>query len=276
MDYDPIKDRLGKLFGGVPILHKAFFALLHLIFLRAWFVRQALRTYLPKDARLLDAGTGFAQYAYYVARRYPGVRVTATDIKEDYLANARAFFDAVGLSGRVDFVRDDLTHPAVSGSFDCILAVDVLEHIKDDEEVLAHLCRLVRPGGHIIISTPSDLGGSDVHAGGQESFIGEHVRDGYNVADLERKICSAGLNVAQRRYTYGRYGTVAWRILVKIPVIALGWWWVSIVFLPVYYLLVLPIGLLLNWVDLSSENETGTGLLMVVQKPVIAASLHHS
>ena len=272
MDYDPIKDRLGRLFGRFPALQKVFFALLHLIFLRAWFVRKALREHMPPDAHVLDAGTGFAQYAYHLVRCYPGVTVTATDIKGSYLDNARSFFDAAGLSSRVRFMQDDLARPAVTGPFDCALAVDVLEHIKDDQGVLTHLCRLVRPGGCVIISTPSDLGGSDVRAGHGCSFIGEHVRDGYSLAELDHKIRRAGLRVKEQRYTYGRYGSVAWKMLVKIPVLALGRWRSSIALLPVYYLFILPIGLLLNWADISSDNETGTGLLMVARKPVAAES----
>ena len=269
MDYDPIKDLLGKWFGTLPALQRIFFAALHLIFLRAWYVRRALRKYLTEDSSVLDAGTGFAQYAYWVARRYPRAQVTATDIKEDYLTDAQRFFAAVGLDSRVRFVRDDLTHPSATGPFDCIMAVDVLEHIEDDQGVLAHFCQQTKPGGHVIISTPSNLGGSDVHESGENSFIGEHVRSGYSVEELESKVCGAGFCVAERHYSYGRYGSAAWRMLVKVPVLALGRWRASlIVLLPVYYIVAMPIGLLLNWIDLSANNESGTGVLLVARKPV--------
>jgi hypothetical protein len=47
----------------------------------------------------------------------------------------------------------------------------------------------------------------------------------------------------------------------------LGATWASIVILPLYYLAALPIGLFLNARDVANENESGTGVLVVAQKP---------
>jgi hypothetical protein len=47
----------------------------------------------------------------------------------------------------------------------------------------------------------------------------------------------------------------------------LGTTWASIVVLPLYYLAALPLGLFLNAKDLADDNETGTGVLVVAQKP---------
>ena len=65
-----------------------------------------------------------------------------------------------------------------------LLSVDVMEHIEEDVEVFRHFHRVLKPGGHVVINTPSDLGGSDVQDSEDESFIGEHVRDGYSRDDL--------------------------------------------------------------------------------------------
>lgn len=40
----------------------------------------------------------------------------------------------------------------------------------------------------LLISTPSDQGGSDVSGDGEASFIEEHVRDGYNINDIQDKL----------------------------------------------------------------------------------------
>ena len=39
----------------------------------------------------------------------------------------------------------------------------------------------------LVISTPSDRGRKDVHGDDQQSFIEEHVRDGYNIDDIKSK-----------------------------------------------------------------------------------------
>jgi len=40
-------------------------------------------------------------------------------------------------------------------SFDCVLYVDVLEHIKDDAGEIERASRLLRPGGHLVVLAPA-------------------------------------------------------------------------------------------------------------------------
>ena len=271
MKYDPIKDRLGRFFSKHPLLQRLFYGALNVLFLRAWYVRREIRRLMeamPGDqpVRVLDAGTGFGQYAYFVARNFPEARVHAVDVKRDYLDRAKTFVDQTPYADRVTWAIDDLTDLQAEGPFDLILSVDVMEHIAEDRTVFEHFERVLRPGGHVIINTPSDQGGSDVQEEGEESFIGEHVRDGYNLSDLEGKLRDAGLEPVRSLYTYGEYGSTAWRWLIKRPMKMLGATWASIVLLPLYYLAALPIGLFFNAKDVAHDNETGTGVLVVARK----------
>ena len=272
MQYDPIKDRLGRFFSRHPLLQRLFYRLLDLFFLRAWYVRREVRRLLGacppgRPVRVLDAGTGFGQYAYFMAHHFPEVHVLAVDVKEAYLENARRFFDRTPEAGRVTLACDDLTDLRAEGPIDFILSVDVMEHIDDDRAVFRHFARVLRPGGHVLVNTPSDLGGSDVSAAGEASFIEEHVRDGYNRAELQDKLREAGLVPVRSLYTYGPPGALAWRLLIKYPMLMLGKSWVFAVLLPLYYLPVLPFGLLLHMLDLRREHPAGTGLLVIARKP---------
>jgi len=272
MKYDPIKDRLGRFVSKHPVLQRLFYGTLNLLFLRAWYVRREVRRLLdtyPADqpVRVLDAGTGFGQYAYFVARTFPNARVRAVDVKQDYLERAQDFVDQTPYREQVTWTLDDLTDLQAEGPFDLILSVDVMEHIAADRAVFGHFARVLRPGGHVIINTPSDQGGSDVQGDSDESFIGEHVRDGYNLQALEGKLRDAGLEPVRSLYTYGPYGSRAWRWLIKRPMQMLGATWASLIILPLYYLAALPLGLYLNAKDLEHPNETGTGVLVVAQKP---------
>ena len=221
MEYDPVKDYLGRLFYSSPLLHRFFFTLLDLFFLRAWHVKKELRSIFAqlstKDrVRVLDAGTGFGQYSYFIARTFPSSDILAVDIKEDYLNNARYFFEKVGLDKNTKFKYEDLTKLSLSGPFDLILSVDVMEHIEEDRAVFSNFERVLDEGGYVIINTPSDLGGSDVNVDSDESFIGEHVRDGYNMEELTTKLREAGLQTTTAKYTYGKYGSLAWRFFNQI------------------------------------------------------------
>lgn len=271
MQYDPIKDRLGALADKHPVFKRVFFRTLNLVFLRTWYVKRELRRVLgakrhQESIEVLDAGTGFAQYAYFIAKSFPRARVVAVDVKEDYLDSARKFFQRTPFRDHVSFEVQDLTALTLDGPFDVILSVDVMEHIEDDRAVFRHFERVLRPGGYAIINTPSDLGGSDAHGDDEPGFIDEHVRDGYNLSELENKLREAGLEIERSIYTYGRFGSAAWRILIKVPITMMDSSRAAIVLLPFYYLLALPVGSVLNWMDMRGPNAQGTGLLVVARK----------
>ena len=275
MDYDPVKDRLGTFFWASPLRTKAFYRTLDAVFLRSWYVRRALRRLVAaapagRPFRVLDAGTGFGQYTYWLLRRFPNVEVVAVDVKRDYLDRAEAFVNTTPHGGRVRWAEADLTEPLaddLAGPYDLCLSVDVMEHIEDDRAVFRNFAAVLRPGGHLIVNTPSDLGGSGITEAGQESFIGEHVRDGYNAAELAEKLAAAGLPVESTTYTYGRFGTVGWRLLVQGPIRALNASRAAVLGLPLYYAVAGPVGLALNALDLRDDNARGTGLLVVARKP---------
>lgn len=272
MDYDPVKDRLGTFFWATPTRTKAFYRLLDLVFLRSWYVRRALRQHVEArgegPVHVLDAGTGFGQYAYWLVKTFPNVLVTAVDVKEDYLHRARQFVERTPYAGRVAFRQADLTQPLdAEAEYDLALSVDVMEHIEDDRAVFRNVRAALKPGGHLLVNTPSDQGGSGVTGAGDESFIGEHVRDGYAMDELREKLETAGLRVTEAVYTYGPAGSAAWRLLVKWPIgmLSRSRWLTPLVGL--YYVPAGPVGLALNAVDVRRANRTGTGLLVTAQRP---------
>lgn len=42
-----------------------------------------------------------------------------------------------------------------SGSFDFVISFQVIEHIKDDAQTIAEICRVLKEGGKLVISTPN-------------------------------------------------------------------------------------------------------------------------
>lgn len=273
MDYDPVKDRLGRFFWKTPMRTRAFYRTLDAVFLRSWYVRRALREIveaLPADrpVRVLDAGTGFGQYAYWLVRTFPHVTVDAVDVKRDYLERAQRFLAATPHADRVRFFELDLTEPMTPGAgYDVFLSVDVMEHIEDDRAVFRNAARVLRPGGTLVVNTPSDLGGSGVTEDGEESFIGEHVRDGYNADELREKLETAGLDRVDVTYAYGPIGSVAWRLLVKWPIQMLSKSARLAPLVALYYVPAAPLGLALNAADLAADNAEGTGLVVTARRP---------
>jgi SAM-dependent methyltransferase len=56
----------------------------------------------------------------------------------------------------VAFVQADGTRlPFRQGTFDSVSALDVIEHVAEDRALVSELCRVLKPGGMILITTPS-------------------------------------------------------------------------------------------------------------------------
>jgi SAM-dependent methyltransferase len=269
MQYDPIKKSLGIFFNKSVMLRKVFYKLLNLLLLRTWHVKRALKNIssrYPQEASALDAGSGFGQYSWLMSSKYKMWKIKAVDIKQEQIEDCKAFFTKTGRSGKVIFEKADLISFSETDKFNIILSVDVMEHIEDDMKVFRNMYNALYRGGVLLISTPSDKGGSDVHNDNEESFIEEHFRDGYNIEDIKNKLEKTGFKNVSARYTYGLPGQLSWLLSMKIPVILLNISYIFFLILPFYFLIVLPFSLVLNTIDLYSAHSTGTGLLIEAEK----------
>ncbi len=269
MQYDPIKRSLGSVFNRTPFLRKVFYHLLDLLLLRSWHVRREIRkwnTSAPAGAMILDAGSGFGQYDFFLSSLNSAWTIRGVDVKEEQIADCNDFFRKIGRKN-VTFGYADLTAFAEPDAYNLILSVDVMEHILEDVKVFENFHASLRSGGMVLISTPSDQGGSDVHEHGEEdSFIEEHVRDGYNIIEIQEKLKKAGFSRTEARYQYGKPGQIAWKLSMKYPIQMLGVSKLFFILLPFYYLVTFPFSLLLNWMDVTQTHQSGTGLVVSAWK----------
>lgn len=266
MEYDPIKKDLGIVFNRSAALRKLFYRLLDLLLLRTWHIHRELRAWpgFKTAFQMLDAGSGFGQYSFYIARRNPQCRIDAVDVKDEQIADCNRFFQSCGIQN-VQFQVGDLTRPHAENKYDLVLCVDVMEHILEDVDVFRHFHRSMKPGAMLLISTPSDQGGSNADEHG-ESFIGEHVRDGYPVEEMRDKLRKAGFEKSEILYSYGAPGKIAWKLSMKYPMVMLNASKLFFVILPFYYIIAYPISYLLNWMDTYTTHATGTGLIVKAWK----------
>jgi SAM-dependent methyltransferase len=103
---------------------------------------------LPSDARVLEAGCGTGGNLYHLKLRG---EVSAFEPHPDGIELARARHPDLTIKN--GSLPDFLPFPAAS--FDLVAALDVLEHIEDDESALRALLRLVKPGGYVFITVPT-------------------------------------------------------------------------------------------------------------------------
>jgi len=269
MKYDPVKSKIGNLVNRRLWMRKLFYRLLDILLLRAWHVKRLIRSLNNSgmdNANILDAGSGFGQYTWSMWRINRSWTIHGVDLKQEQIDDCNSFFNKTKAADNVSFALEDLSAYTQTDMYDLILSVDVMEHIEDDNAVFRNFHTSLRDRGCLLISTPSDRGGSDVHHDHDESFIEEHVRDGYGKEEISGKLRNAGFSEISVRYTYGRPGQLSWKLSMKYPILMLNASWLFAIVLPLWYLIVMPLALILNVIDVRKEHHEGSGLLVTAKK----------
>lgn len=115
---------------------------------------------------------------------------------------------AVVAAGRgLPVLRADACHlPVADASLDLVTALDVLEHLVDDHAAAAEIHRVLRPGGHLVVTVPVD----PRLWSGHDEAVG-HVRR-YTRAEVVALLRGAGLEVdLVRSWMVLLRPAVAWR-----------------------------------------------------------------
>lgn len=261
MQYEPIKKTLGRYFSGPLFMRKILYFFMDILLLRAWHIRKTLkkiRRELEGQVYVLDAGSGLGQYSWRMCRMNRNWNIEGVDINTEQVEDCNRFFKRAGLGDRASFTTSDLTEYINPGKYNFILCVDVMEHIGDDEKVFINFHNSLKNNGLLLVSTPSDKGGSDVHTNNDESFIDEHVRNGYGIGEITGKLEKSGFSDIEASYTYGKPGNLSWHLTMKYPVKLLNISNLFFLLLPFYYLIFLPVSIILNIFDVRLTHKSGT------------------
>jgi 2-polyprenyl-6-hydroxyphenyl methylase/3-demethylubiquinone-9 3-methyltransferase len=184
---------------------RGMFAMLHwLAAARAALVPAATRP----GAVLVDLGCGGGLMTPHVARL--GYRHIGVDLTESALRLAAAH----GITA----IRADVRHvPLADACADVVTAGEILEHVPDVPAAVAQACRLLRPGGLLIVDTLADTALSRLVA----VTLGERVPGGpppgihdptlfVNRKELVAECARHGVALALRGIRPSMVGTARW------------------------------------------------------------------
>ena len=109
------------------------------------------RAQLRDGQAILDLGSGWGSAALYFAEVYPRARVTAFSNSYSQKAYVDARAAAKGLTNLPSVVGDVAEHEFAPAAFDRVVSVEMFEHMKNYERLLAKVARALRPGGKLFV-----------------------------------------------------------------------------------------------------------------------------
>jgi SAM-dependent methyltransferase len=155
-----------------------------------WFVPRnrlivtLIDRHFPRASSILEVGCGTGMVLSAIAQSRPWQRVVGAELHTMGLAEARK---RLGQSFRL--VQMDARSIPARDAFDVVGAFDVIEHIAEDEQVLAAMRNAIVPGGGAVIAVPQHpMLWSDV------DDQAHHVRR-YRRGELEMKFERAGFRI---------------------------------------------------------------------------------
>lgn len=140
------------------------------------------------DFRLLDVGCGAGNMIHHLSE-YGQVKGLEIDARPVEKAHERGY----------DVEQFDATQPMPfdPGTFDAVTALDVIEHNQDDMAILTDSYRILKPGGHIIITVPAFM-----WLWTHNDDLNAHFRR-YTAGELKQKLTQASFKI--RRVSYNNF-----------------------------------------------------------------------
>lgn len=104
---------------------------------------EAFARELASGESVLDAGAGECAYKNrFTRQRYTGVDLGIGDAAWNY--------------AQLDVIADLTAVPFRTGAFDAVVNIVTLEHVREPARVLKELCRVLKPGGRLLLVVPHE------------------------------------------------------------------------------------------------------------------------
>lgn len=154
---------------------------------RTLVINTLMKQVLPRTTglQLLDIGCGAGNMIHHLSK-YGHVKGLEVDARPVRQARLRGY--------DVDLFDAQDPFPFENGTFDVATALDVIEHVDDDMAVLKEAFRVLKPGGHMVVTVPAFM-----FLWSHNDDINAHKRR-YTAAELESKMQKAGFSLKRLSY----------------------------------------------------------------------------
>jgi SAM-dependent methyltransferase len=166
--------------------------------------------------QVIDVGAGAGRHSFEAYRR--GAQVIAFDQDKEELENVSTMFEAMAAAGEAPagaqaeaVAGDALALPYADGTFDVVIASEILEHVPADEAAIAELVRVLKVGGRLAVTVPRWLPerlcwllSDEYHAN-----EGGHIRI-YKADELRAKVEARGMRFTHTHHAHALHSPYWW------------------------------------------------------------------
>ena len=166
-----------------------------------------------KEEIILDVGCGIGHYVFELATKFD-CKVYGVDIDADDIELASRMAENTHTANAVFSVGDILHLEFPDEMFDKVLLSQVIERVRDDENALQELYRILKPGGYLILLTRyvdimQEYAKQEFkiykHAKKQLDVEGGRVRNGYSFERLSEILNNAGFEIVDYKYIIKKF-----------------------------------------------------------------------
>ncbi|MBO0679857.1 class I SAM-dependent methyltransferase [Mycolicibacterium sp. S2-37] len=174
------------------------------------------RLRIGAGSKVIDVGCGAGRHTFEAYRRgadVVGFDQSVSDLNDvDEILQAMKEQGEVPASAKAEAVKGDaLDLPYPDGTFDCVIASEILEHVPQDDEAIAELVRVLKPGGRLAITVPRWLPEKICWLLSDEYHANEggHIRI-YKADALRDKVTAHGLRLTHRHHAHALHSPFWW------------------------------------------------------------------
>ncbi len=155
---------------------------------------------------VLEVSAGIGNFSHFFLDRK---QLILTDIQKNYIDALKSNFKKYPNVSSEYYNLEESGKNLKNRGVDTIIALNVLEHIKNDEHALKEMASILIPGGRLILQLPAHktLYGSLDHNL-------EHYRR-YTIGEIKKKFKNAGL-VPEKFWRFNMFGTLGWFLYSRV------------------------------------------------------------
>ena len=108
-----------------------------------------IRKHLPVGSTILDIAAAQGNFSLLLAEE--GYKITWNDLREELIDYVKMKYE----KGQIEYLAGNCFDVCKNRLYDAVLITEIIEHVAHPDEFLTLVSNIVKPGGYIIMTTPS-------------------------------------------------------------------------------------------------------------------------